>query len=160
MMFPVDYRAQVSWNDITADEQRFIDQLLLTFSNRLDALMAGTVAREGPKLTFEVPFFRLVSNLNLLVAIDKGEISVRFDERTLTVVYGVSFKRMLVVVTLMVLCLGGFMASQGLPWLGAGALVVGSWLWLFGMNVIIFLLRFRFWIKQTVQEELRWEKSL
>jgi len=118
------------------------------------------VAREGPKLTFEVPFFRLVSNLNLLVAIDKGEISVRFDERTLTVVYGVSFKRMLVVVTLMVLCLGGFMASQGLPWLGAGALVVGSWLWLFGMNVIIFLLRFRFWIKQTVQEELRWEKSL
>jgi hypothetical protein len=157
-MFPIDLVSKLLWNDIAVDQDGFVKRLLTTISDRLSASKVGNLDMDDGQISFEVPPFRFVGSWNLLVPIDKGKIDIHLKESTLSIVFWVSFKRMLVIITIFMVLFGGVVAAaSGLSLRDALCLVLIGWLWIFGGNALNFLLRFRAFLKRAVRDELHWE---
>jgi hypothetical protein len=105
---------------------------------------ASTVSVHAHLVDFDVRFFRLVSNWNLLVPIDSGRIIVREHERGVEVEYHISLRRWFLVVTgavAIAYCLGRFFAVDppgGFPL----PFLVFLWMFLFPLNYFIAAQRF------------------
>lgn len=114
-------------------------------------LKATRVNRSGWQLHFTVRFFRWVERSNLLGPVERGELWLEPSHSNLVVFYRLQFTRLLMLISAGLCIPLGFLLYQGasiriVPWF----LAIG-WLWLFGVNVAITLIRFPRWIRRTLK---------
>ena len=105
------------------------------------------------EIVFEGGIFRSVSNMNLLVPVGSGELSMHPSKDYLTVRYRLRFSQMLIVVSVVALAVFVTMLMNAQnPSQRQDAVVVlfFVWLGLFGGNVAISIARFPPWIVRTV----------
>ena len=97
-----------------------------------------------PQIDFTVRSFRLVTNWNLLVSIDSGRITFRPHDDGVELRYRISFIRMLIIVTAMVVAVFGFfpVMSWGPQSRVPLPMLLFAWCWLFGGNYVITVSRF------------------
>jgi hypothetical protein len=87
-----------------------------------------------------------------LVAVGAGELSVEPSGTGLAIAYHLRFTQMFLVVSIAVSGFFGpplFGASNLTP-VEAAAVLCGAWLWLYGMNVLLTVVRFPRWIRRTL----------
>lgn len=108
---------------------------------------------EHNKVLFKGGFFRPGFKTNVLVPITDGRVEIFRKEEDLVIAYYLNFRQMLVIVTLLVVGgLGLFVFPQsGISITGMIALIVVSWLWLFGMNYLITVFRFPALLRQILK---------
>jgi hypothetical protein len=118
----------------------------------LERVRASTIAREGAWVLFYVRFFRLVWNTNLLCPIDSGAINAEVDGDAIKVSYRLRTIRLCIMTTGMALGAVAVTLSGSLDFMKAGGIGLLAWLWLFGGNYLIALVRFRWFVKGCVRE--------
>lgn len=108
-------------------------------ANCLWSVKASTVEIQGNRVVFTRRMFRFVSNWNVLVPFEAGDLMVDADSRQ--VHYRVSIRELVLLGTGMVgLMTVVFLASPSHPPLLLMALM---WLWLVGANLAIGIFRFK-----------------
>lgn len=151
-MFPLDYQNQIEVSgesDINDYQKRFLTKM----SEELRAVEATGIQIQGNKLSYRVAFFRLVSNWNLLIPIDRGSVEVTSSANKIIISYFISFKRLVIIVTLLVSVFGVFFVQDaGLPVTKKILLLSAAWLWLAGANCLITLIRYSAFIKRIVSK--------
>ncbi len=133
MPFPISVSGAVAVRDVTVEQA--IDRL----EGALAQAKAVALRREGSAVQFRGGVFRLVSNWNVLVPISNGVLEVSPTANGVSICYRVTFRQMLVVVTLMVgVFFGPFvMAAPNTSVAGGLGILSVSWLWLFGGNFVL-----------------------
>jgi hypothetical protein len=132
--------------------QHDVEGATLRLERGLELLKPKRLDRTGSQIRFKSGAARLVSNTNLLVPIGSGELSVQPNSGGLAVAYRLHFTQILLIATVMVLGFFGpfLLNAPNLTRGEAGVFLFGMWLWLFGGNVVITLIRFPRWIKRTL----------
>jgi len=139
MPFPVSARGKIVVDSVnTAEAMRAVEAMLRKAK-------ASSVTLGVDRIDFTAGFFRFVTSWNLLGAVNSGSVAFHQRERGVEIHYRLSFVQMLVFVSAMVVLFFGLypvlaMSPQArvpLPALGV------AWLWLFGGNYVITVLRFR-----------------
>jgi hypothetical protein len=145
-MFPISIEGQIQVQgnlnrDVTAE------RLYRSIRDKLKEAKANDIRHEAGKLTFRAGMFRFVPSWNMLVAVDSGEFKV-IPGRPGSVKYRFSMVQLLAVTTIMSCLLGLVgLARDGI--FGAGYTIV-FWLWLFGANYVIALIRLRSFVRNAV----------
>jgi hypothetical protein len=126
-------------------------------ANRLEqalrVLKARQVSRVGSRIEFKAGVSLAISSTNLLAPIGSGELSLHPSGEFLTVRYQLRFTQMLVLVSGMVLAISVPFLMNMRTWSDRqeGVLFLFfAWLWLFGGNVAISIVRFPRWIVRSV----------
>ncbi|MFZ0798916.1 MAG: hypothetical protein WCA13_16130 [Terriglobales bacterium] len=107
---------------------------------------ASTVEVQGSCVAFTRRMFRLVSNWNVLVPFESGDLTV--DIATRQVRYRVSIRELVFLGTGMVGVLTIFLLMSRNPW--ALLFVPCAWLWLVGVNLLIGITRFKNFVARAV----------
>ena len=109
---------------------------------------ASTVEIQGNRVLFTRRMFRLVSNWNVLVPFERGDLTVDGDIREVR--YCVSIRELVLVGTGMVALMAVFAMTSGAPkpilWF-----MPFMWLWLVSGNLGIGLLRFRSFVARAIR---------
>ncbi len=135
---------------VEVDAQRDVKGATLRLERGLAILKARRIDREGSHIRFTAGVARLASSANMLAGIGSGELSVQPKGGGLVVVYRLRFTQMLALVTVMVFGFFGPFLLAGPNLREAVAILVGSWMWLFGGNVVLTLIKFPRWIRRTL----------
>lgn len=140
LSFPVQNSACV------AEEARRV------FYRELELVKAHRIEIVGNSLTFTGGFFRIASGNNLLLPIDKGRIVIQTSDETVVVRFRISFLQMMIVSSLLILTMYLVAASRGtnIPL----AFCIFWWFWLAGGNIVIFIIRFRGFIKRCMRKAI------
>ena len=144
MSFPLDHRGEVSW---TIHSGRNADWECTTLLNavveQLQKESANDISVIGNRIRFKGGVFRFVHNWNLLISISSGSVEAVPVNGRLIVTYYLNFKQLLIFSTVLASLMGLVIVGEnGLPVEGKLAIVGFTWLWLFGMNFLIAILRF------------------
>ena len=118
----------------------------------LARVRASTIAREGSCVLFYVRFLRLVLNTNLLVPIESGAIRAEVEGDAIRLSYCLRTVRLCVIAAAMALACAVFAGSAGFDTVHSVGIGLLAWLWLFGGNYLIALVRFRWFVKRCVRE--------
>lgn len=145
MPFPVTRRATYR-SESQGDPAHAAEAL----AARLERAHASTIRQEDGLVEFDVKFFRPVAKTNLLVAIDRGTFRVHRESGGLVVEYELSFRRALLIITVMVLGVFGVLAGAGQPLSTRVETVVLAWVWLFGGNYVIACMRIPPFIRKAL----------
>lgn len=157
MTFPVEYRGEIKFSDIAVENSdNFQQQFLTKMAQELELVKAHNIERLDNHLSFTGRILSFGSNWNILAQIDKGYIEILPSADGVVILYKISFKILLVLVSLLLLIfLGSIFASKGgvgLSLTGKIVISVVAWLWLFGMNWLIAVLRFPAFIERVVKQ--------
>jgi len=117
-------------------ENADLQEALVAVEGILRKAEAGNISKSESQLDFTGGLFRAVSNWNLLIAISSGSIVFRKTEGGVEATYRISFLQMFLFVTALVGL--AFSISPKEPIYIFGVM----WLWLFGMNYLITIIRF------------------
>jgi len=144
---PTHIEGEVEFQYLSPEDARYI---LGRLRETLSAEKASNIRLSEKRITFDVSLFRFVSNWNVLTPVDEGEFIARPGELG-TVKYKFSFARLFVIVTLIAIC---FLLLL-LPSLGPGRLAVYAapcitWLFLYGLNYIVAVIRLDDFVWQAI----------
>ena len=125
-------------------------------AKELKLVKAHDIVRHNNQLSFTGRILNFGSNWNILTQIDKGFIKVSPSADGIVILYKISFRVLLVLVSLLlVVGLGSIFASKGgavFSLTGKIAVSIVAWLWLFGMNWLIAVIRFPAFIERVVKQ--------
>jgi hypothetical protein len=121
------------------------EELLKAKANDLEVRAEGLYFRGGP--------FRLVSNWNLLVAIDYGFVSAETKDAVVCVRYKLAFARILAITLVFSACVALFAYYVAASAVQAIVLFFLGLVWLGGGNIVLATVRFRQMICRS------WRKS-
>ena len=128
-------------NVITPDRVRSV---LSVVEKGLRSARARKIQINEESIVFRGGIFRLVSSMNLLVGVTKGRISAHIEPNAIKLDYELWFTELLVgaIVLSCFFGVGGLVMWQVSS---SNAVCVGllAFVWFFGMNMIITMLRFR-----------------
>ena len=131
-------------------------------ADMLDEAMAGSSAAdnvriEGNTVHFYAAWFALRWNWNFLAPFDKGQIIVELHRNAIAIRYTLSTVNMLLLITSVLAAIGAFVVwgkpdilkevRTIAPYLGLG------WLWLFGMNYLIGMIRAPLWLRRGLRKD-------
>jgi hypothetical protein len=153
-MFPFSVRRQLSFD--VPEPETLAPKLMAVLERELESRKAAKMCVSGNLLRFRGGPFRLVSSVNLLVPVTRGEVSITCQRSALLIEYRLWFTQLLVISALGAGFLGGG------PWLAhsvsagkAVGLGLFAFAWLAGGNLLLVLPRFRGFIKACVRKSLR-----
>ena len=141
--------------ELTSDvnAQQIDSKVVKAIVDALTKKRARNVQQNGNQITFRAGV-RIVDNLNLLLPITSGEISIFVEGTRIIIRYNIRFTEFFIF-TLLLVFGGGFalgdLRSRGLAFL---AIV---WLVLFGINVLLALIRFPWFLRSSVTKALHLE---
>ena len=118
----------------------------------LRRLDARVVAVDQNRVSFTGGLFRLVSNWNLLVPFGFGDLTIDSSARSIT--YRLSFRQLVIAVTVMVGIMAGFISFASRSWPGLAFIPV-MWIWLVGGNLAIGIPRFEKFVRRTIETSPR-----
>jgi hypothetical protein len=123
----------------------------------LQRVRASTIDHEDSQVSFTSNLFRFVMNTNLLVSIEGGTIDAELADGSITFTYSLGTVRIFIIATAMALLFTGLTHSARFDLDAAAGIGFMAWLWLFGGNYLITLVRFRWFVKRCVREAFaRW----
>jgi hypothetical protein len=96
MSFPIDYQKEFCWPATMRNEKPLINAFVRIAVAELEGARASNIEAQDNSVQFTVRWFRWVGNWNLLTNIDKGVIQIAAGAGTFSVVYYLSFRRLLV----------------------------------------------------------------
>jgi hypothetical protein len=117
---------------------------------------ASSITRVEDGVAFHVDMFRFVPSWNILTPFDGGAVWVHARRDSVDVEYEVSLRRLFWITTIMVpLFFGTFLvAVSHFPTVAALPIVGAGWLWIYGGNALIGLLRFRSFLRRALRDML------
>jgi len=126
------------------------DRLLKAFWQELDSRSPRSLDVSGDTISFRGGVFRLVSSWNLLAPIGRGEIAVGTTESGLAVSYRISFRELIVVVTVMILTMMFLiLSSEGVEKLPVIASLLGiGWLYMVTASIAFAIMRFNGFVRK------------
>lgn len=153
-MFPLKYRGEIEIPHFNKSEiADYQKQLVTKAAEKLKSAKASNIELQGNRVNFKVNFFRLVSNWNILTHIDNGYIEVFSSSEKLAVSYLISFKRLFILGTIIVIGAGIFIFQEGiLSGLEIALLMTFFWFLMIGLNWLIALIRFPAFVGRIIQE--------
>ena len=114
---------------------------------------ADSVSIDAAEVRFTAGIFRIVWNWNILVPFGSGSIAVVSHGAEFLVSYRLSTVQMLVTVTGMICLMGLMIFSETMnAWYEILLVLGGGWLWLFGMNYLIAIVRFPAWLRRGLKK--------
>ena len=118
----------------------------------LERLGARRVVRLGLEIQFSAGVVHLVLPKNFLAVVGSGGVQARLSQAGLAVTYRIRFTQILVA---SILAVGFFspwvLVAPNLSGREATAFLVGMWLWLYGGSVVVAIINFRRWLRNTVE---------
>lgn len=121
--------------------------LLNHLADCLWKVSASTVEIQGNRVVFTRRMFRLVSNWNVLVPFERGDLTVDADTREVR--YCVSIRELVLLGTGMVALMATFVLASGAP-KPLLLFMPFMWLWLVGGNLGIGLFRFKNFVARAI----------
>jgi hypothetical protein len=154
MGIPFNYTKEIS-TQLPGDSKIEDYEIIKAYKEKLIKLKAKNIKTTDNSISFKGGLFRFVTNWNLLVPITRGKIRIQ-RKHNLAIVFDIKFTEMLVIVTLMVsLFFGPILLSEPrLNIFEALSSLFFVWLWLFGGNVVIIMIRFPSFIRKTINAHL------
>ena len=157
MTFPFEYRGEIKFSDFAVENSdNFQQQFLTKMAQELELVKAHNIVRLDNQLSFTGRILSFGSNWNVLTQIDKGYIEVSPSADGIVILYKISFRVLLILVSLLlVIGLGSIFASKGgavFSLTGKIAISIVAWLWLFGMNWLIAVIRFPAFIERVAKQ--------
>ena len=131
---------------LESDSKRIIS----TLTERIKAEKPSEITSIQSRITFSGGFFRLVGNWNLLVSISYGVIDIAPANNKLLVSYKLWFTELLVFVSLMAGVAAFVVFATGSADQNFG-IVAKIWLWLFGGNFILTIVRFHSFVRSAIE---------
>jgi hypothetical protein len=143
-MFPLDHRGEFTRSKLTIrDPEEFSADFFVRSGRALAEVSARDISVNERRISFTGGMFRFVLNWNILIQIGYGHVDLNETDDSFEVSYYVSFRQMLVIVSLLVLFLGVLLfLSDHMPLAGALGLMAFAWVFLFGANWAIAMARF------------------
>jgi hypothetical protein len=145
-MFPTSIKGTLVLSACASDD---VPRFLSKIRAELESVKARHISLSGNKISFRGGVFRFVSNWNVLCPVGSGVIEV-IPGTPPVLRYHFSCLEMLVVVSLMVLFLGLFLAQRSPIVLELFLFPVLAWLWLFGMNYLTAAIRLPRFVRRAV----------
>ena len=125
---------------------------LLKVEHGFDGLRVQRAVLVGQKIQFSTGMIQSFAGRTPLGVAGSGEVSVSLSKAGLTVAYRVSFTLAFWVTLFMVGLTSTFvLGAPNLSPTEAASLLFGMWLWLYGFNVAVTLIRFPRWLRTTVE---------
>ena len=148
-MFPFTFgrtiEVPITGNSVESVSEMILDRL----AGRIKAQKPSSISSNPHQITFSGGFFRFVGNWNLLVAIDYGVIDVVPDHNRLLISYNIRFIGLFILSSLMTIMFAFAIFSSGFTLQNLVA-VAGIWLWFFGGNFIIAVVRFHNFVRSAL----------
>lgn len=151
MPFPVDYRGEVRWCNKTKLRG---DQLQREVLHALATALGeakGTATVQDATVSFTGGLVRFVSNVNILVPITHGHLEVTLVDNIVVVAYYLNFQQLLVLVSMFALFVFSLSVNAAEPLVVRLGFPVLLWLWAFGLNYVITVLRFPAFVKRALE---------
>lgn len=147
MTFPIDFKLTIPLPEGTPlGVGRYPDKFLEELKRELEKRKADPVEIQDHILTFGVTDW-FSSGTSLLASLSGGSVKTMTHEGLAVIEYRLSFDRVFWFATI-VTWLGSYLISTGV--FGALFLWLLGWSWLYGVNVILTLIRFRMLILKLV----------
>jgi len=119
----------------------------LKLERALEILKVKRIDSRGSRIHFTTSVLRN----NLLGPIGSGDLSVQPEGGGLVVIYQLRFTRLLMTVTVMLFGFVGFIAFNAhLSSADTVFIFCVFWMWFFGGNVLLALIRFPRWLRRTL----------
>jgi hypothetical protein len=149
MPFPISLSGSIRMSVVRPSDSSVV-YVLDALNTALHRQGSVKISRDLKSLSFWPGFWR--SRNNVLAVIDRGRLSVQEDKGQIEVRYVVGFHRALVLVTAMVLIgVAPWLLFGKLPFMTGLLYVCMFWLWLFGTNYLITLIRFPRFLRRSIQ---------
>lgn len=142
-------------NSIRAAVARIAD--MLDEKSTTSARAADCVIVEGNVITIRMPWFRITWGWNILAPFNAGRVEVSGGNDAITVRYAMSTVAMFIFTTLPLVAALALTSwakpdtlsaiRSFLPWFGL------AWLWIFGMNYLIAMIRFPLWLRRGIRRD-------
>jgi hypothetical protein len=112
--------------------------------------------RRNGSIMFRAGIFRLVSGWNILLPFSSGRIDVQDNRDSIHIKYKLSTLELLIGVTLMMIVFLATASHKNFNFTMTQRmwLLVFGWIWLFGMNYMIGLVRFPRWLRRGLQPDV------
>jgi hypothetical protein len=133
-----------------------VQEAVRAFAERIQAFKPRVIKQGDDKIFYTAGVLRLVSNVNLLYAISEGEIKIEKKEHTLIVHYVIRFHEL--VALSIIPAVGALVVMDSIIGKVIGLLLVV--LFSYGGNVLITILRYKRFIKNTADAWLEERKSI
>lgn len=151
MAFPIDHRGEVRWNGKASLRGAHLQREVLHALATALGAARGTATVHGTTVSFTGGLSRFVSNVNILVPITHGDLEVTLIDDTVVVSYYINFQQLLVLVSMIALLGSGFLADSAQPLAVRLGFPAFLWVWAFGLNYVITIMRFPAFIKRALQ---------
>lgn len=153
--FPWSWRAGFSVV-VPSDGVAEAEPLLDAIQGALRHEKASSIARVENGVTFHVDMFRFVPNWNILTPFDGGTVWVHARGDSVDVEYEVSLRRLFWITTILVPAFFGtfLVAVSRFPIVAALPIIGAAWLWIYGGNALIGLLRFPAFLRRALRAVL------
>ena len=129
------------------------EELARSLAEQFMKVRARNVQVNSTRVTFRGGVFRAVSNLNILTPFDTCELHI--DPTSRHVSYRLSYKGLIVVASLMILLMTGFLASHEALREEMWAFPLIVWAWVVGGNLLVGIPRFRNFLKDSTDKAVR-----
>jgi hypothetical protein len=153
-MFPVSVSGSIRVRNL-GNPAPFVKPATERIVDMLDAAYASDVWPEDAEVRFKTAFFGRGSNWNILAPFNSGTLTIEPEDTSLRVRYRLSTVRMLLFVTAAVGLISAIPAwqelSRGEGLQKAAEIFSAGWLWLFGMNYLIGMIRIPIWLKRGLR---------
>ena len=147
-MFPFNFGRTIEIPVTANSIESVSEEILRTLAERIRAEKPSNISSNPHQITFSGGFFRFVGNWNLLVTIDYGVIDIVPDNNRLLISYKLRFKGLFILSSLMTIMFAFVIFSSGFTFQNL-AVVAGIWLWFFGGNFIITVVRFHGFVRSA-----------
>ena len=157
MGMPFNYKSEVTTH-LPDNFKNGGNEIIDEFEEQLYRLRVKNIVNSTNSISFNAGPFRLMSGMNfgLLSCITKGEIVIHKYNNSLSAKYDIRFTEILILVTLVVsLIIGPLLLLDPAINIIEALLILGvSWMWLFGGNVVITIIRFPLFVRKTINKRL------
>lgn len=153
MPFPLSHTGQLEISYVN----RSIESIITSVQDGLEKVNAINIVRNEKDISFSGGFFLSISSWHILTAISFGKISVRNLNNKISIKYYLNFRVFLIVSLILILGLlapiSFFYSNPAMPleklvWV---IYLILGWLFLFGGNYLITIIRFPCFIQKIVQ---------
>ena len=151
MSFPLNYQGKITCDCKT---ELTSDQFQLHFLREMaDAIVEakGGVSVNGNRVAFTGGLFRFVSNWNILVPITRGYVETNEIGDELIVSYSINFHQLLAMMSIFIVVVLSFLAIGEEPIGIEYAIPVFIYLFVFGLNYLLTIIRFPAFVKQVLK---------
>lgn len=127
-----------------------VEELVSNISAGLVKVKPSKLKVVGNEIEFSGGIFRFVWNTNILVPVSSGKIVVEKTGDLFAVTYELKFLEILLFASTIIPLFFGpvLFTKESIQWYFKIGFLVFAWLWLFGMNYLITIIRFPGFIKK------------